>query len=47
MSAWSPQRTGRPWSYIDAGFTGFTVGNPMLPRVASIGLAGEVLRLLG
>ena len=33
-------------TYIAAGFTGFTFGNTMLRSVESIGLAGEVLRLL-
>ena len=33
-------------TYIDAGFTGFTFGNTMLRTIESIGLAGEVLRLL-
>ena len=33
-------------SYVAAGFTGFTFGNTSLPTVESIGLAGEVLRLL-
>ncbi|MFI5225693.1 MAG: LLM class F420-dependent oxidoreductase [Candidatus Limnocylindrales bacterium] len=32
--------------YIDAGFTGFTFNNPVLPTVESIGAAGELLRLL-
>ena len=33
-------------TYIAAGFTGFTFGNTMLRTIESIGLAGEVLRLL-
>lgn len=33
--------------YIEAGLTGFTFGNTMLPTVADIELAGETLRLLG
>jgi F420-dependent oxidoreductase-like protein len=32
--------------YLDAGFTGFTFNNPILPTVEAIGLAGEVLRLI-
>jgi F420-dependent oxidoreductase-like protein len=32
--------------YLDAGFTGFTFNNPVLPTVAAIGLAGDVLRLI-
>ncbi len=32
--------------YLDAGFTGFTFNNPVLPTVEAIGLAGEVLRLI-
>ncbi|HEY7937088.1 MAG TPA: LLM class F420-dependent oxidoreductase [Candidatus Limnocylindrales bacterium] len=33
-------------TYIAAGFTGFTFGNTMLRSIESIGLAGEVLKLL-
>ena len=33
-------------TFIAAGFTGFTFGNTALPTVESIGLAGEVLRLI-
>jgi len=32
--------------YLDAGFTGFTFNNPVLPTPESIGLAGELLRLV-
>ncbi|HVD02424.1 MAG TPA: LLM class F420-dependent oxidoreductase [Candidatus Dormibacteraeota bacterium] len=32
--------------YIDAGFTGFTFNNPMLPTPESVSVAGEVIRLL-
>ena len=32
--------------YLDAGFTGFTFNNPVLPTVDAIGLAGEVLRVI-
>jgi F420-dependent oxidoreductase-like protein len=32
--------------YLDAGFTGFTFTNPILPTAEAIGLAGEVLRLI-
>lgn len=32
--------------YLDAGFTGFTFNNPLLPTVEAIGLAGEVLQLI-
>jgi F420-dependent oxidoreductase-like protein len=32
--------------YIDAGFTGFTFNNPVLPTPEAIGLAGELLRLV-
>jgi F420-dependent oxidoreductase-like protein len=32
--------------YLDAGFTGFTFNNPVLPTVEAIGLAGEVLRVI-
>jgi F420-dependent oxidoreductase-like protein len=44
----TPERAAERLStYIEAGFTGFTFGNMLLPTVESIGLAGEVLRLLG
>ena len=33
--------------YLDAGFSGFTFNNPVLPTPEAIGLAGELLRLLG
>ena len=32
--------------YLEAGFTGFTFNNPILPTVEAIGAAGELLRLL-
>ena len=32
--------------YVEAGFTGFTFGNTMLPTSESVALAGEVLTLL-
>ena len=32
--------------YLDAGFTGFTFTNAVLPTVEAIGFAGEVLRLI-
>jgi F420-dependent oxidoreductase-like protein len=32
--------------YIDAGFQGFTLNNPVLPTVESIELAGELIRLV-
>jgi F420-dependent oxidoreductase-like protein len=32
--------------YLDAGFTGFTFNNPVLPSVDAISFAGEVLRLI-
>ena len=32
--------------YLDAGFTGFTFNNNVLPTPESIGLAGELLRLV-
>jgi hypothetical protein len=32
--------------YLEAGFTGFTFNNPVLPTAESIGAAGELLRLL-
>jgi F420-dependent oxidoreductase-like protein len=34
-------------TYVEAGFTGFTFGNTMLPTPEDVGLAGEMLRLLG
>jgi F420-dependent oxidoreductase-like protein len=40
------QSAERLASYVEAGFTGFTFGNTMLPTVADIELAGETLRLL-
>jgi F420-dependent oxidoreductase-like protein len=33
-------------TYVEAGFTGFTFGNTMLPTLESIAVAGEVLRIL-
>jgi alkanesulfonate monooxygenase SsuD/methylene tetrahydromethanopterin reductase-like flavin-dependent oxidoreductase (luciferase family) len=43
----TPERVAEHLStYIAAGFTGFTFGNTMLRTIESIGLAGEVLRLL-
>jgi F420-dependent oxidoreductase-like protein len=33
--------------YLDAGFTGFTFNNPFLRTPDAIGLAGELLRLIG
>lgn len=48
LTASTPERAAEPLStYIEAGFSGFTFGNTMLPTLESIGLAGEVLRLLG
>ena len=32
--------------YIDAGFGGFTLNNPMFPTIESIGLAGELIQLV-
>ena len=32
--------------YLDAGFSGFTFNNPVLPTPEAIGAAGELLRLL-
>jgi len=32
--------------YIDAGFGGFTLNNPMFPTIESIGLAGELIKLV-
>ena len=32
--------------YLDAGFTGFTFNNPILSTPETIGLAGELLRLV-
>jgi F420-dependent oxidoreductase-like protein len=32
--------------YLDAGFGGFTLNNPAFPTVESIGLAGELIRLV-
>lgn len=32
--------------YIDAGFTGFTFNNPLLPTVESIGRAGEMIKMV-
>ena len=43
----TPERVAEHLStYIAAGFTGFTFGNTMLRTIESIGLVGEVLRLL-
>jgi len=33
--------------YLDDGFTGFTFRNPQLPTIEGIGLAGELLQLIG
>ena len=33
-------------TYVEAGFTGFTFGNTMLPTLESVAVAGEVLELL-
>jgi len=32
--------------YLDAGFTGFTFNNPVVPNVEAIGATGELLRLI-
>ncbi len=32
--------------YVDAGFTGFTFNNPVLPNAEAIGAAGELLKLV-
>jgi F420-dependent oxidoreductase-like protein len=32
--------------YLDAGFTGFTFNNPLVPNAEAIGAAGELLRLI-
>jgi F420-dependent oxidoreductase-like protein len=32
--------------YIDAGFGGFTFNNPMFPTIESIGVAGELIKLV-
>ena len=32
--------------YVDAGFGGFTLNNPTFPTVESIGLAGELIKLM-
>src|SRR5438132_1389527 len=32
--------------YLDAGFTGFTFNNPVLPNAEAIGAAGELLKLI-
>jgi alkanesulfonate monooxygenase SsuD/methylene tetrahydromethanopterin reductase-like flavin-dependent oxidoreductase (luciferase family) len=32
--------------YLDAGFTGFTFNNPVVPTVEAIGATGELLRLI-
>ena len=43
----TPQRAAEILSgYVEAGFTGFTFGNTMLPTTESIAIAGEVLGLL-
>ena len=43
----TPERVAEHLStYIAAGFSGFTFGNTMLRSIESIGLAGEVLKLL-
>ncbi|HEY8199613.1 MAG TPA: LLM class F420-dependent oxidoreductase [Candidatus Limnocylindrales bacterium] len=43
----TPQRAAEILSgYVEAGFTGFTFGNTMLPTTDSIAVAGEVLQLL-
>jgi F420-dependent oxidoreductase-like protein len=33
--------------YVDAGFGGFTISNQTLPTAEAIGLAGELIRLMG
>jgi alkanesulfonate monooxygenase SsuD/methylene tetrahydromethanopterin reductase-like flavin-dependent oxidoreductase (luciferase family) len=45
--ALTPEQTAeflRP--FIDAGFTGFTFNNPVLPTVEAIGLAGETIKMV-
>jgi F420-dependent oxidoreductase-like protein len=43
----TPQRAAEALSaYVEAGFTGFTFGNTMLPTLESVAVAGEVLELL-
>jgi len=43
----TPERAAEHLSaYVEAGFTGFTFGNTMLPTLESLAVAGEVLRLL-
>jgi alkanesulfonate monooxygenase SsuD/methylene tetrahydromethanopterin reductase-like flavin-dependent oxidoreductase (luciferase family) len=47
MSPGTPEQAAealRP--YIDAGFVGFTLNNPVLPTEESIQLAGELIRLV-
>jgi alkanesulfonate monooxygenase SsuD/methylene tetrahydromethanopterin reductase-like flavin-dependent oxidoreductase (luciferase family) len=40
------QAAERLREYVDAGFQGFTFNNPLLPTAESLGLAGELIRLL-
>ncbi len=43
----TPERAAEILStYVEAGFTGFTFGNTMLPTLESIAVAGDVLELL-
>jgi F420-dependent oxidoreductase-like protein len=47
LSPGTPEQSAeRLAPYVEAGFTGFTFGNTMLPTVEQIELAGETLRLL-
>ena len=33
-------------AYVEAGFGGFTLNNPTFPTVESIGLGGELIKLM-
>lgn len=47
MAATPPQAAEHLRRYVDLGFGGFTISNQTLPTAEAIGLAGELIRLLG
>ena len=46
LTATPPQAAEVLGKYLDAGFGGFTLFNQTLPTIESIGLAGELVRLM-
>jgi alkanesulfonate monooxygenase SsuD/methylene tetrahydromethanopterin reductase-like flavin-dependent oxidoreductase (luciferase family) len=47
FTATPAQAAERLGAYLNAGFGGFTMSNQTLPTVESIGLAGELIHLMG